>query len=86
MIWIAVEINCYRGRTTTVYSIYFKSAREGMEWFDKKHDCHPQKNLCDYCNKKNKWENKGYMFEKFVDHDGAGVFYQVKRLKHSPKE
>ncbi len=86
MVWIAVRINCYHGQTTSVKPIYFDCAEDGMKWFDKTHKCHPQKHLCDYCNDMYKWKDRGEMFEKFVDFDGAGVYHQVIKLTHSPKE
>ena len=86
MVWISLEINCFHGRSTSVNDVYFDSAEDGIKWYDKNHDCHPQKHLCDYCNDRHKWVEKDGMFEKFVDHDGAGVFYQIIKLTHSPKE
>jgi len=87
MIWIGIEENVYRSKYTFVHDVYFESESEGMEWFDSNHDCRYEPEdaciLCDYC--KGKWKNENGIQVKFVDHDGAGVYYKVVPLTRSQK-
>ena len=82
-VFVPVEINYWKGKSTHIYRKSFKTIEECQDFFDNIHKKDSGERwdtmLCDY--KGAKWETKenGDLFMS-VDHDGANVEYICMKL------
>ena len=73
--YVLVKTNKYHGTYVSIVGIVH-DMQTGMVWFDTKHK--HEGRFCDYC--RGTWDIDTWRAIKFVDHDGAGVYYEVRKV------